>query len=269
MWTPGLPLYACAMRSLLDTIVGLSALFACGSALVLQAQINSAAPTILQSVVLQPCAAATCGIPAGDGGRVLPPARSSGSLSGQLFPVSAAASGAGSTTFKSDATVSAQVRAIFLLSLERRLNGAASDAIARNMRLNDPMVQWSAMVGDQGMRAGDLADALASYWVLNWAMANGGESSGTAMQAVREQIRWAVANTPNLRQLTDAQKQAMAEEAMLNFVYEVKGYQQARQAGNGTMLGRFADGAERRFRAEMAVDLRSLTMTEHGLRIKR
>ena len=125
------------------------------------------------------------------------------------------------------------------------------------------------MVEDQGLRKGDLADALASYWVLNWAMANGRDSSGSAMQAVREQVRWAVANQPELKRLTDAEKQAMAEEAMLNFVYEVTGYLQARQAGNDVMLGRFASGAEMRFRKEMAVDLQSLQLTDRGLEAKR
>ena len=125
------------------------------------------------------------------------------------------------------------------------------------------------MVSDDGLHTGDLADALASYWVLNWAMANGGESSPETMQAVREQVRWAVANQPSLRKLKDADKQAMAEEAMLNFVYEVTGYLQARQAGNDVMLGRFAAGAEMRFQREMAVDLRSLMLTSKGLEAKR
>ena len=157
----------------------------------------------------------------------------------------------------------------FVRGLERRLNGAQAEAIARNLRENDPVVRWAGMVSGDGLHTGDLADALASYWVLNWAMANGGESSPEAMQAVREQVRWAVANRPALARLTDAEKQAMAEEAMLNFVYEVTGYLQARQAGNDVMLGRFAQGAETRFRQEMAVDLQSLMLTSKGLAAKR
>ena len=77
-------------------------------------------------------------------------------------------------------------------------------------------------------------------------------------------------NSPKALQvgLTDAEKQAMAEEAMLNYVYEVTGYVQARQAGNEAMLGRFAEGAEMRFRREMAVDLKSLMLTTRGLATK-
>ncbi len=144
-----------------------------------------------------------------------------------------------------------------------------AEAIARNLRENDPVARWSGMVSGDGLRTGDLADALASYWVLNWAMANGGESSAVAMQGVRQQVRWAVANRPALAKLTDAEKQVMAEEAMLNFVYEVTGYLQARQAGNEAMLGRFAEGAEMRFRHEMAVDLKSLMLTSKGLEARR
>ncbi len=232
-------------------------------------QAGSAAPSILQSVVLHPCApAALCagGLP--DGQSVIPAPRSSGAMSGRLA-ATVAANGAGVTTYTVDAKVSARVQTAFVHGLERRLNGAQAEAIARNLRENDPVARWAGMVSGDGLHTGDLADALASYWVLNWAMANGGESSPEAMQAVREQVRWAVANRPALARLTDAEKQAMAEEAMLNFVYEVTGYLQARRAGNGAMLGQFAAGAEMRFRREMMVDLRSLMLTSKGLAAKR
>lgn len=233
------------------------------------AQIGSSlAPTILQSMVKQPCAAGpACAGSAGQGaGSVIAPARSSGSASGMLKPTEA---GTGSTAYTADARVSLVVRAMFLRTLEHRLNGAASDAIARDLAEHDVVARWSAMVAGEGLRPGDLADALASYWLLNWEMANGGETSSDALQAVRAQVRAQVASQPSLRRLTDAQKQAMAEEAMLNFVYEVTGYLQARQARNGRMLGRFAEGAELRFRKEMQIDLRSLALTDRGLEARR
>ena len=232
------------------------------------AQTISLAPTILQSVVLHPCASATmCGDAAGTTGSVIPAGRSSGAMSGQLATTGLHRTG--STAYTRDAAVSGQVQTGFLQGLERRLNGAQAEAIARDLRQNDPVTRWAGMVSGDGLRTGDLADALASYWVLNWAMANGGESSPAEMQAVRDQVRWAVENRPELARLTDAEKQAMAEEAMLNFVYEVTGYLQARQAGNGAMLGRIAAGAELRFRREMAVDLKSLLLTSKGLESRR
>jgi len=232
-------------------------------------QMRSAAPTILQSVVLDPCApAARCGMEGIGDPSVIPPVRSSGSMSGRLASPELV-HGTGSTKYASDPAVSARVQAAFVRGLERRLHGVQAEAIARNLRENDPVARWSGMVSGDGLRTGDLADALASYWVLNWAMANGGESSAVAMQGVRQQVRWAVANRPALAKLTDAEKQVMAEEAMLNFVYEVTGYLQARQAGNEAMLGRFAEGAEMRFRHEMAVDLKSLMLTSKGLEARR
>ena len=242
-------------------------LLACRGA---RGQAPSVAPTILQSVVLHPCAMpTTCGDTSMALGSVIPAGRSSGSLSGRLATTAGMqgtkAHGAGSTAYKRDAAVSAQVQEAFVHGLERRLHGAQAEAIARNLHGNDPVVRWAAMVSSDGLQTGDLADALASYWVLNWAMANGSESSPEEMQAVRDQVRWAVANRPALARLTDAEKQAMAEEAMLNFVYEITGYLQARQAGNGAVLGRIAEGAELRFRREMAVDLKSLLLTSKGL----
>lgn len=232
------------------------------------AQIGSLAPTILQSMVM-PCAVADhcAGSAAGgaEAGSVIAPTRSSGAASGLLEPTG---EGTGSTLYAADPRVSTLVRATFVRSLERRLNGAAAEAIARDLEKHDAVDRWAAMVASQGLRRGDLADALASYWVLNWAMANGGDSSLEALQAVRAQVRAQVATRPALRRLTDAQKQAVAEEAMLNFVYEIAGYMQAREANNGSMLRRFADGAEMRFRNEMRIDLRSLALTDRGLKAK-
>ena len=243
---------------------------ALGCGCVAPAQTLSLAPTILQSVVLHPCATATmCGTEAAGETSLIPPVRSSGAMSGQLPTTTALAHFRGTTIYARDPAVSAQVQTAFVRSLERRLNGAQAEAIARNLRENDPVARWAGMVSGDGLHTGDLADALASYWVLNWAMANGGESSPEMMQAVREQVRWAVTTRPALARLTDADKQRMAEEAMLNFVYEVTGYLQARQAGNDAMLGRFAVGAETRFRQEMAVDLKSLVLTDKGLEAKR
>ena len=232
-------------------------------------QAGSAAPTILHSVVLHPCESATmCSGEVPGSESVLAAPRSSGAMSGRLSATKVASS-VGSTTYARDAGLSARVQMAFVQGLARKLNGAQAEAIARNLQENDPVVRWAGMVSSDGLHTGDLADALASYWVLNWAMANGGETSPEAMQAVREQVRWAVANRPALAKLTDADKQAMAEEAMLNFVYEVTGYVQARQAGNEAMLGRFAVGAELRFRREMAIDLKSLLLTSKGLEARR
>lgn len=247
-----------------------TAVLACGSARSGTAQTRSLAPTILQSVVLHPCgSAAICADDAAAGESVIPPVKSSGAMSGRLAQTTEAAVMPGATAYVRDAAVSARVQAEFLRGLERTLNGAQTEAIARNLRDNDPVARWAGMVRADGLHTGDLADALASYWVLNWAMANGGEGSPETMRAVRDQVRWAVANRPALARLTGAEKQAMAEEAMLNFVYEVTGYLQARQAGNEAVLERIAAGAEMRFRREMAVDLHSLLLTDKGLQEKR
>lgn len=241
-------------------------------------QSGSVAPAILHSVVLHPCVAAgMCGdekamvggVMAGERSlRSLGTSGSSGSMSGRLA-TTPGVHAEGSTSYTREAAVSAQVQEAFVRGLERSLRGAQVAVIVRSLQGDDPVARWAGMVSSDGLHTGDLADALASYWVLNWAMANGGESRPEEMQAVRDQVRWAVANRPALAKLTNAEKQAMAEEAMLNFVYEVTGYLQARQAGNEVVLGRIAQGAELRFQREMAVDLKSLLLTSKGLEARR
>ena len=35
---------------------------------------------------------------------------------------------------------------------------------------------WAGVVASDGLRPGDVADALASYWIINWMIATGGDN---------------------------------------------------------------------------------------------
>jgi len=119
-------------------------------------------------------------------------------------------------------------------------------------------------VGGDGLRPGDTADSFAGYWILNWVMANGGDSNRAQALAVREQVRPIIASNPGYARLNEAQRQEMSEIFMLNFLVQHAAYTDALQRGDQATARRLGDAAVKRFRNEMGVDLRSLSLTNTG-----
>ncbi len=56
---------------------------------------------------------------------------------------------------------------------------------------------------EDGLRTGDLADAMAAYWILNWIMANQGDNNRTQALAVRDQVRGVIGGSPAVARLGD------------------------------------------------------------------
>ena len=127
------------------------------------------------------------------------------------------------------------------------------------------VASWAGIVREDGLRTGDLADAMAAYWILNWIMANQGDNNRTQALAVRDQVRGVIGGSPAVARLGDAGRQEMAEVLMLNFLVQQATYVDAMQRGDQAMMRRLGDAAVARFRNEMGVDLRRLQLTDAGL----
>lgn len=171
------------------------------------------------------------------------------------------------TSYRASPAVTARVRQQFAAWLQ---SSTAADAaqkrqIQQALLTTDFVGQWSAAVRADGLRAGDAADALGAYWLLNWMIANGRTSNtGAEARAVRDQCRTLLAANPQFTRLTDAQRQEMAEIWMLNFLLHAAAYGQAMSGKDAAMLGKLGDAATARFRNEMGVDLRRLRVTPTG-----
>lgn len=168
------------------------------------------------------------------------------------------------TSYRASPAVSARVRQKFVASMSGRVGSAKARQIAAAMERGDPVANWSQLVASDGLRTGDLADALASYWLLNWAMANGREGNRAQVLAVREQTRAILASNPRHTTLSETQRQEMAETFMLNFLIQHAAYSDAMKRGDQATMRRLGDAAVVRFRGEMGLDLRRLQLGNAG-----
>lgn len=202
----------------------------------------------------QRVAAAIAEPPGGVGGQARAPSR----ISPTARPSPAA------TAYRSTQTVSVKVRRRFADWMGDRTSPEEGRRVARLLERVDPVANWAQLVGGDGLKPGDAADALAAYWILNWAMANGADSDRAQAQGVREQVRGMMAANPAFARLDEPGRQEFAETLMLNFLVQQAAYVDALKRGDRVTQWRLGDAAVARFRGEMGVDLRRLRLTGQG-----
>ncbi|KRC78302.1 DUF6683 family protein [Sphingomonas sp. Root241] len=168
------------------------------------------------------------------------------------------------TSYRSSPVVSARIRRQFIASMSGKVGAANARQLAEALERGDPIANWSQIVAADGLRSGDVADAFAAYWLLNWAMANGREGNRAQVLAVRDQTRSILASNPHHAALSEAQRQEMAETFMLNFLVQHAAYSDAMKRRDQATMRRLGDAAVARFRGEMGLDLRRLQLGGAG-----
>ncbi|HRL21847.1 MAG TPA: hypothetical protein PLG97_08225 [Alcaligenes sp.] len=167
-------------------------------------------------------------------------------------------------SYQSNRDISARVRAQFVQFVRQTSGEQAARQIGAVLEKGDPVASWASIVRENGLRPGNLGDALTAYWVLNWVMANQSDNTRQQTQAVLAQTHRAIATTPALARLDDAGRQEMAEVLMLNFLLQHAVYINAIQRGDQDLQRRLGQAAVTRFRKEMNIDLLGLELSNAG-----
>lgn len=176
-----------------------------------------------------------------------------------------AAPAAASTRYRGSPAVSAKVRAQFA-DFVARTDPANADRLRRTVAQQDLLGMWEKHVAVDGLRRGDVADAMTAYWVQNWQIANKVSFASRAqVQAVRGQVARALGASPAFARMGDAERQALAETFMFNFVAQGSAFSEAAARRDAAATARLSDAAAARFRKDMNLDLRALKLTGAGL----
>lgn len=120
------------------------------------------------------------------------------------------------THFKRDpALLAAKERQ--LVELTRAQNPAMADALQKAFR-EDLIAQLEPLLRQVGLDPDDMADMTTVYWVNAWEAANGvigSQPDRALVQGARQQIAGVLAKNPGLAQMTDAQKQDVADTMII------------------------------------------------------
>lgn len=169
-----------------------------------------------------------------------------------------------STRYRPSPAVSTRVRGQFADFVAKR-DPTNGDRLRQAVQQKDLLGAWEKHVAVDGLRRGDVADAMTAYWVQNWQIANNVPFANRAqVQGVRGQVSQALGSNPAFARLDDAGKQEMAEVFMLNFVAQGSAFSDAAAKKNTTLSRQLSEAAVARFRNEMSIDLRQLKLTEAG-----
>ena len=169
------------------------------------------------------------------------------------------------TTYRSDPAVTVRVRRQFVDFIRHTDGQAGAAALQQAFARTDPLQHWARAVAEDGMRLGDLGDAMTEYWVQNWMMANGVDHAPPArVRAVRAQVQSLISTSPALARLDEAQRQEMAESLIYNEEVQGEVYASALRSHDQALQARLSDAAETRMRNEMHVEARRLALTETG-----
>lgn len=82
----------------------------------------------------------------------------------------------------------------------------------------------------------------------------------------RAQVRQSLAGNATFVRLPEAGRQEMAEVFIHNFVVQHGAYFGAVRRGDNDLVARLSDAAQARFRREMGVDLRRMSLSSAGFR---
>ena len=168
------------------------------------------------------------------------------------------------TGYRPSPTVSARLQREFLERIRWSAGVEARDNLAKAFAEKAPVDIWLELVESDGLAANNVADALTSYWVLNWVAANGAYAAKVDSEPVQRQLRIAFANDANFLKMGDQQRQELAEGYILDFLVEHAALNDAVARRDVDTLNRLAAAAVLRFRQKMNVDLLSLVPGPDG-----
>jgi hypothetical protein len=171
---------------------------------------------------------------------------------------------ANGTRYKPSPAISERVRGRFA-DFVARADPANAARLRQLIRQSDLLALWERHVATDGLRRGDVADAMAAYWVQNWQIANKVPfTSRMQVQAVRSQIAVALGASPGFARMDDAARQELAETYMLNFIAQGSAFSDAMARKDGALATRLSDAAAARFQTDVKLDLRRLRLTPAG-----
>lgn len=173
------------------------------------------------------------------------------------------------TAFRRSPDIAKRIQALFTEFIAKRAGDANAARIGASVTQGDPEKDWARLLAVDGFKPHDTADALAAYWLLNWKMANGGETSRAQALGVREQVLGVLARNPAYGRLDDPSRQDFAETLMLNVLFQHAAFADAAERKDAAAQRLLGDAAVARFKAESGVDLRALALTDKGLVPKR
>lgn len=172
------------------------------------------------------------------------------------------------TSYRASPTISARLQREYLTNIRWSAGVKTREMLTAAFAERTPGEIWQELVAADGLTTGNVADALTSFWVLNWITANGAYGTKIDNAPIKRQLELAFAGESGFRTTTDQQRQQLAEGYILDFLVLHAALNDAVERKDVATLKKLAAASVLRFRQQMKVDLLSLAPGPEGFQPK-
>lgn len=168
------------------------------------------------------------------------------------------------TRFTRDPALLRQKQAQIVATMRSNAPEAAADV--ERLFAQDIVAMVAPSLRELGLDHQDMADMTTAYWVAAWEASQGivGRKTDRAiMNGARNQIAGIVRSNPALAQMSDAEKQDVADTMMLQAIL-IEARMGAAQKAGGAMRQRMSNTIHAEANQLLSVDLRQVTLSPAG-----
>lgn len=166
--------------------------------------------------------------------------------------------------YRPSEVISSRMQRGFLDTIRWSVGAEARDQLAASFAERNHTEIWQELVAADGLKVGNVADALTAYWVINWVTANGAYGYKVDNAPVQRQLQLALAGDSSFLALNDQARQQMAEGYMLNFLLEHAMLNDALARQDLPALRAMAAASAFRFQQQLGVNLLALMPGAEG-----
>jgi hypothetical protein len=186
----------------------------------------------------------------------------SGETANNTKAPAATAQNAATLTYVPDSRVSEQTRASVLDTLSHQnptLRAQMDSALNGGVVLQI----FDRFMAAHGFSSRNVADDMAMQLLVSWEIVTGGVATPGQIRGADSQVRGVFLSTPQLRAMTNVERQQMAEDIAYQVVIGSAANRQFQRAGDQAQLGQLRQTAQTILR-QRGIDLTRLQLTERG-----
>lgn len=166
--------------------------------------------------------------------------------------------------YKSSSTISQSVRTDLRTHLIRTNSSPGFQAeITKALSTDAIWQEFDRLLTSYGYSSRNLADVMAAYYVCGWEIVHKQEIQPQQFRAIRNQLAVTMANSPDIRRLSDAEKQRTAEAMGIMTAIAGAGSQELLKQRNQQGFAELQQAVYQSF-SKQGIDLKQLKLTDDG-----
>ncbi|MDT0498232.1 hypothetical protein RM530_12770 [Algiphilus sp. W345] len=166
--------------------------------------------------------------------------------------------------YKPSSTVSQSVRTDLRTHLIRTNSSPEFQAeITKALSTDAIWQEFDRLLTSYGYSSRNLADVMAAYYVCGWEIVHKQEIQPQQFKAIRNQLAVTMANSPDIRRLSDAEKQRTAEAMGIMTAIAGAGSQELLKQRNQQGFAELQQAVYQSF-SRQGIDLKQLKLTDDG-----